>query len=447
MSLHQGEGEQPQQPIQEPLPLQPPANPEHFPPEPSVVFQQPVPRFPFSTNFGQIRNSRAASVDSVAEEIRGITLQTPKTPPRQFPQRQASPNLNDPDIQMAVRAFEAMGVTNRKPKIKVREPETYDRKKRGLRADQFIEDCKLYFLVKSDEFKDGRMKIVFAISYLTDTAKTWASPVLRDILGKQKKREARKWEVFEEEFVKAFGDPDKEAAAIRELEALIAKGQKGPATQYASDFRRITMEIDWDESTFIHCYRRGLKDEVKDALVYHPIPTSLDILINLSIRLDERIWERKQERSNEHSHRPPPRPQPRPSTNPFLNNVSPQQPPQPAPQVFRANPNQQAPNAFNHTQPVPIHIDANKRGPPSAEEKARRRAEGRCYYCGLAGHRASDHGLPPRPRQGVVDTTIAATTVPSPVNPLSNPDHSVSPRFQSNNPFSPLAQPGFLPST
>lgn len=341
-----------------------------------------------------------------------------------------------------------MGVANRKPKIKVREPETYNGKKRGLRADQFIEDCKLYFLVKSDEFKDERMKIIFAISYLTDMVKTWASPIVCDILGKQKKREAKRWDVFEEEFVKAFGDPDKEAAAaIRELEALIAKGQKGPATQYASDFRRITMEIDWDESTFIHYYRRGLKEEVKDALVYHPIPTDLDTLVNLSIRLDKRIWERKQERSNDHPHRPPPRPQPRQPTNPFFNYIPPPQaPPQPTPQTIRANLNQQAPNAFGHTQPVPIHIDASKRGRVSAEEKAKRRAEGRCYYCGLTGHRASDHGLPQRPRQGVIDTTIAATLVPSPSNPLPNPDLTPTPRFQANNPFSPLQQQGFLPS-
>lgn len=421
--------------------MEPPLNPELPASQASVTFQQPVPRFPFNpTAFGQVRNSRATSVDSITEEVHRISLQSPRDSPR----RPRSPDLNDPDVQTAVRAFEMMGLKNKKPKIKVREPETYDGKKRGLRADQFIEDCKLYFLVKDDEFKDERMKIVFAISYLTEVAKTWASPILRDILGRRSKREARRWDAFEEEFVKAFGDPDKEAAAIRQLEALIEKGQKGPATQYASDFRRITMEINWDESTFIHYYRRGLKEEVKDALVYHPIPTNLDTLVNLSIRLDERIWERKQERSNDHPHRPPPRPQPRQSTNPFANYVPP--PPQlqqPNFQTIRAEPNNIAPNAFMHTQPVPIHIDATKKGPVSAEEKAKRRAEGRCYYCGQAGHRASDHNLPPKPRQGIVDTTIAANViVPSP----SNPGADTTPRFQSNNPFSPLVQTGFLPS-
>lgn len=73
---------------------------------------------------------------------------------------------------------------------------------------------------------------------------------------------------------------------MQELEALIQKGQKGPVVNYASDFRRIMMEINWDESTFIHYYRRGLKEEVKDALVYHPIPTDLDTLVDLSIRID-----------------------------------------------------------------------------------------------------------------------------------------------------------------
>lgn len=60
---------------------------------------------------------------------------------------------------------------------------------------------------------------------------------------------------FKNAFTKSFGDPDKEAAAVRELEALIQKGQKGRAVNYVSDFRRIMMEINWDESTFIHYYR------------------------------------------------------------------------------------------------------------------------------------------------------------------------------------------------
>lgn len=197
--------------------------------------------------------------------------------------------------------MEIMGLVGKKAgKIKIREPEPYDGKKRGTKADQFIDDCDLYFKIKKADFPDGETKIIFAITYLTDVAKTWSSPILRDILGKQKKLESRNWLAFKNAFAKAFGDPDKEGAAIRELEALIAKGQKGPAVGYASDFRRITMEIDWDESTFIHYYRQGLKEEVKDALVYHPIPTNLDDLIELSIRIDERIWERKQERSGDH---------------------------------------------------------------------------------------------------------------------------------------------------
>lgn len=92
----------------------------------------------------------------------------------------------DPELSKTVEALEALGLVGKKGgKIKIREPETYDGKKRGTKADQFINDCELYFRIKKGDFPDGETKIIFAITYLTETAKTWASPILRDILGRQ----------------------------------------------------------------------------------------------------------------------------------------------------------------------------------------------------------------------------------------------------------------------
>ncbi|KIO16516.1 hypothetical protein M407DRAFT_50343, partial [Tulasnella calospora MUT 4182] len=134
---------------------------------------------------------------------------------------------------------------------------------------------------------------------------------------------------FKKAFEGAFGDPDKEGTAIRKLEAL-KQGDKA-ATTYVADFRRITADISWDEKALMHSFRQGLRWDVKDGMP---------------------------PRSN-------PAPTPQPSTS-------------------------QAPNAFAHAIPVPIHIDAARRGPLSQEEKDRRRREGLCHYCGEKGHMAKD---------------------------------------------------------
>lgn len=110
-------------------------------------------------------------------------------------------NRADPEVAKIIESFEALGLVGRKgAKIKIREPEVYDGKKRGTKADQFIDDCKLYFRVKKGDFPDGETKIIFAISYLTETAKTWASPILRDLLGAQQKLESKRWSAFEAAF-------------------------------------------------------------------------------------------------------------------------------------------------------------------------------------------------------------------------------------------------------
>lgn len=134
------------------------------------------------------------------------------------PQSKLPDPANNPEFQKAIRAFQAMGLVGKKgAKIKVRGPEVYDGKK-WMKADQFVEDRKPYFKARKEEFPDDETKIIFATSYLSEGANSWAGPILRVILGAQRKHESRNWSAFEGTFVKSFGDPDKEAATIRELE-------------------------------------------------------------------------------------------------------------------------------------------------------------------------------------------------------------------------------------
>ncbi|KAG8911939.1 hypothetical protein FRC01_005389 [Tulasnella sp. 417] len=111
------------------------------------------------------------------------------------------------------------------------------------------------------------------------------------------------------------------------------------------------VDINWNEDMFIWQYNRGLNKEVKDQLFNFPIQTSLDALIELSIHINNQLYQQKMERQEDHHPIPAPRPQPKPQVL--------QPPPPPS----------NAPNAFAHSAPVPIHVDANSRGPPQPKKR------------------------------------------------------------------------------
>ncbi|KAG8952832.1 hypothetical protein FRC04_003758 [Tulasnella sp. 424] len=150
-------------------------------------------------------------------------------------------------------------------RVKIREPEVYDGKKRGRAVVRFILNCELYFTARRNNFNQEADQIRFTISYLTDTARAWVEPILIDNLDNQNDPESYNWDTFKTALEGAFGDTDREGTAIHELEAL--KQGKRPVSTYALDFQKIKANIsNWDESTFVHYYHKGLSEDIKDYL-------------------------------------------------------------------------------------------------------------------------------------------------------------------------------------
>ena len=103
-------------------------------------------------------------------------------------------------------------------------------------------------------------------------------------------------------------------------------------------------------------FHDGLKEGIKDLLVTVKRSPVFDIFVNQCIDLDNRLHERKHS-SNPSTSRP--------------------QDPKPHPSA----PTPSYPTPSSSSQVVPMEIDAVKCGPISAEEKARRKKEGLCFYC------------------------------------------------------------------
>lgn len=278
------------------------------------------------------------------------------------------------------------------PKMKVKEPETYDGKSRGKAAVRFILSCENYFAARPADFPSGNDKVRFALSYLSGIAQGWGENILKDALGAKANVTSTDWAEFKKSLDQAFGDPDKANTAIRELEKL-TQGNR-PMANYIADFRRLMGDVDgYSEKTFMHMVKMGMNEAVKDAMVYMQTePKDFDDLAKEAIKIDTRLYERRQEKG--HSNHPTPR--------------RPQPVPAPPPTNPKATIDDKAPNAFPHSAPVPIHIDAQRRGRITPEERQRRQASGACFYCGQSGHVA--RACPNRRMAQVAANTMAPST-------------------------------------
>lgn len=75
-------------------------------------------------------------------------------------------------------------------------------------------------------------------------------------------------------------------------------------TDYAIDFCTKARQSDWNFAALSDAYLHGLADYIKDELMSHTFPSTLDGCIELTTRIDQCICARRRERSSaaaEHS--------------------------------------------------------------------------------------------------------------------------------------------------
>lgn len=132
---------------------------------------------------------------------------------------------------------------------------------------------------------------------------------------------------------------------------------------YSIDFRTRASHSSWNSSALCDAFLHGLADYMKDELVSHDTPITLDGVIDLAIRIDLRIQARRREKRQGGTQRSlPPGSHGGASTS---NSTSMGQQP---------------------GDPEPMQLG---RTSLSLEEKERRRKSNLCLYCGVAGHYVS----------------------------------------------------------
>ena len=233
-------------------------------------------------------------------------------------------------------------------------------------ASQYIEtffiQLSVVFAADESRFSSDEMKVLYTIGCLSGNALSYVQPFLKNIDSNNpndKHEILKDFNIFKKFLFDAFGDSN---LVVNSENAIRNLKQTGSATRYATEFRRLSMQLTWNNDALVSQYVLNLKNQIKDELARIDPILDLNAIINKSIDIDNRMFARAQDR---------------------INNRQPSHPSTATPMDLNAI--QQAPLPV-----TPINNSANItnvcRGPITDEEKQRRRNLNLCLYCGMSGH-------------------------------------------------------------
>jgi hypothetical protein len=231
-------------------------------------------------------------------------------------------------------------------------PEKFDGTRSKFRG--FVNQVRLITFLQPQRYPTEESRVGLVGTLLTGQALSWFAP-----LFETRSPILSNFEAFLEAFAEAFGEHDKARWATTKIRAL-RQGSRS-ASVYASEFRQLACDINWDEQALMSQFYWGLRDDVKDLLLALPDPQTLNEAINQAVKCDNRLFQRRQDQrswtftkqrtGNSYSAA---------STNTLL----------------------------PHSGVEDMQIDAVRFKPLTTEEKKRRYEQGLCLYCGEAGHKA-----------------------------------------------------------
>lgn len=269
-----------------------------------------------------------------------------------------------------IRASQVQAAAPRVERVKFNNPAAFDGKREDLQA--YLFQVELRFASEPQAFVLETTKVAYAVGFLKGDALRWVLPVQRlslDIAFPT-------YLSFRSALCRAFGDPNEEETAEREIRML---RQKGSCASYTTEFLRLSGILGWDEKAMRSQYKMGLSDEVKDQLIHVETGVTLAELYRQAELIDGRIYARKREKVSA-------------PVQGIDRSLKSRITPQPwGKRVVEKRSEIAFPRAANNG-PIPMEIDntqATSRGYRDAEKNEHRRL-GKCFSCSKVGHLARD---------------------------------------------------------
>jgi hypothetical protein len=141
-------------------------------------------------------------------------------------------------------------------------------------------------------------------------------------------------------------------------------------SEYCAEFQVIGANLDWNPSALRNPLRMGLSQEMKDSFTYSDMPEELLMFLTIGQKRDNQIRQRRAEKAAQNRGSAIGFASPRPPAAPKASDAAP------------------AGTVAGYTGPAPMDLSAGKRR-ISAEERAKRFANGKCLYWGGFHHRAA----------------------------------------------------------
>jgi len=273
------------------------------------------------------------------------------------------------------------------PPIKFKEPPVYKGKTEEL--EDFLSSIENGIKMQRAAFISDEERVNYMVSYFGEgTPRSWLTGV-----RKTAPHLLADFSAFMSAFKEHFGDHDAVATALRRIEKL---EQTGSCISYAACFCELAAVLDLSQTTLMQYFRRGLKNPVRQGLVYsHDIKT-FDDLEKAAFDIDNELYQfnldqkRAEGKNRSHSNTNPSGTQHNSRNNNANHsrntNTNSRSSHSSTPPASSTTPS----TSSSSSGPVPMEIDGVRRGPLTTEERKRRKDNNLCMYCATSGHRAKN---------------------------------------------------------
>jgi Retrotransposon gag protein len=198
------------------------------------------------------------------------------------------------DIREAIEQ-QLQGIRTREVKLKLKALEHYDGKTRPLRS--WLTEANLH--MENANITEESARVRFIGGHLKNEAWDWFEPIARERASKPKTewsdrttRVLSSYRELSKALNQVFGDIDERKTAAKKIQQL---RQTASVRSYITEFQTITANLDWDSEALEDKFQEGLKQNIRDALVYFPTNhENLEQLFERAQRIDREQWSRKE---------------------------------------------------------------------------------------------------------------------------------------------------------
>lgn len=166
-------------------------------------------------------------------------------------------------------------------------PERYDGDPETCNA--FLTNCSLLFALQPRTFATEAARVAFVITHLSGRARLWGTAE-----WERQAPACSSFSNFAAELQKVFGQ---DSAGHFSTQGLLSLRQASRSVaDYSIEFRTLASRSSWNPDALRDTFLHGLADYIKDALVSHDLPQTLDGAIELAIRVDLWVQARRRDR-------------------------------------------------------------------------------------------------------------------------------------------------------